>query len=167
MCPCGSVSSGGVVSCVPVTSAGLATLDLMLLKVVPIGPYGSGLDTQILALTGTGDGRLFGFYSGAYVDCGAGDAGAGSPPGSAALMELDRSTGAVKSATPLSDVMGGAWAFSFWGGDFWFYSASTGNSQVTRYKYSSDHSFNVVVADTGMTIVGAGVSTCAPVTPPN
>ena len=61
-----------------------------------------------------------------------------------------------------------AYAFSFWGGDFWFYtSGGLGNSQVTRYKYATDKSFSVVVPDTGMTIVGAGVSTCAPVTPPN
>ena len=58
------------------------------------------------------------------------------------------------------------WAFSHWGGDFWLYSSAGGNnSQITRFRYSGDQSFSVVVPDTGMQVVGAGVSTCAPVGP--
>ena len=55
-----------------------------------------------------------------------------------------------------------------WGGDFWFYTQGNGvGSTVTHYKYATDKSYVNAVADTGFVIVGAGVSTCAPTTPPN
>jgi hypothetical protein len=53
-----------------------------------------------------------------------------------------------------------AFAFAQWGGDFWVF---TGNdhSIVTQYSPTENKS-TVVVKDTGMLIVGAGSSTCAP-----
>lgn len=55
-----------------------------------------------------------------------------------------------------------AFAFAQWGGDFWVF---TGNdhSIVTQYSPTEDKS-TVVVQNTGMLIVGAGSSTCAPTT---
>lgn len=55
-----------------------------------------------------------------------------------------------------------AFAFAQWGGDFWVF---TGNDRsiVTQYSPTDDKS-TVVVQNTGMLIVGAGSSTCAPTT---
>jgi hypothetical protein len=60
--------------------------------------------------------------------------------------------------------LGGAWAFAFWGGDFYLFTAPGGNgtsSLVTRYR-PSDGSVTQVAMAPGVTIVGAGVSPCAP-----
>jgi len=57
---------------------------------------------------------------------------------------------------------GGSWAFAFWGGDFYTFTAQDLNagSVVTRFR-PSDGSI-VQVGHTAESIVGAGVSTCAP-----
>jgi hypothetical protein len=58
-------------------------------------------------------------------------------------------------------------AFSYWGGDFWFYySSNRAPSQVIRYKAATDKTQDVVLNDVGgFKITGAGVSTCAPTVP--
>ncbi len=136
------------------TGGGLAKISLPSYKLSLLGDYTSGLGGNECELTGTGDARLFGFF--AILD----------PP---KLAEMNESSGATPSPVDLTQVgTSSSYAFSFWGGDFWFYTApGFGNSHVTRYKYATDKSFSVVVQDTGMTIVGAGVSTCAPLQPPN
>jgi len=55
---------------------------------------------------------------------------------------------------------GNGWAFAFWGGDFYTFTAPSGNTVVTRYR-PSDGSITQV-AQMQSIIVGAGVSTCAP-----
>jgi hypothetical protein len=135
---------------------GLATIGIPSLAMSLVGDYTDGLAGQTCALTGTGDGRLFGWFGG----------GGSSDP--SVIAEIDKTTGATPSSTPINGVAtGGDFAWSFWGGDFWFYSANGASSSVTRFRYSTDQSVSVVVADTGMLIVGAGVSTCAPVVPVN
>jgi hypothetical protein len=57
--------------------------------------------------------------------------------------------------------MGSGWAFAFWGGDFWVFTAPAGDSRITRFR-PSDGSVTTVVDSLGAIIVGAGVSTCAP-----
>ena len=55
--------------------------------------------------------------------------------------------------------------FAFWGGDFWFFQE---DNSVVRYKYATDKSFTTVVPPSqGTSPFGAGVSTCAPIVPPN
>lgn len=136
------------------TGGGLAKIALPSYQLSLVGDYTNGLGGVECELTGTGDARLFGFFATL------------APP---KLAEITKSTGGTPSPITLGSVQTSlAYAFSFWGGDFWFYTSSgLGNSKVTRYKYATDKSFTDVVMDTGMTIVGAGVSTCAPVTPPN
>ena len=135
------------------TGGGLAKIDVSSFKLSLIGDYGGALGGTECELTGTGDARLFGFYATL------------APP---KLAELAKTSGTASGATPLTVSTSSAYAFSFWGGDFWFYTADVGqNSKVTRYKYATDKSFSVVLASTNMTVVGAGVSTCAPVSPPN
>lgn len=134
---------------------GLNSLDLTSLSLTSIGAFTDGLPNKAAELTGTGTGDLYGFFD-------------TSP--NATLAQIDKTSGATALAeqVPLDGVQtGDAFAFSFWGGDFWFYTSSDGiASEVTQYKASSDKSINVVVGNTGFAIVGAGVSTCAPTAPP-
>ncbi len=136
---------------------GLAKVDTTTLELVPVGQYSGDLAPTGGELTGTGDARLFGFFQ-------------TSP---ATLAEITKTTAATPEAKPLPSVeTGTAWAFSFWGGDFWFYTADTSldagdTSRVTRLKAATDNSLSVVLENIGFRIVGAGVSTCAPVTPPS
>ncbi len=128
-------------------------IDLTTMKLTLIGDYSGALKGKNAELTGTGDGRLFGFF-------------ATSP--AATLAQIDTASGATSGDKSLQSVnTGKAWAFSFWGGDFWFYTATeTAPSQVTQLR-SSDGQITTVMPDVGgFHIVGAGVSTCAPTTAP-
>src|SRR5262249_13459071 len=120
--------SGGNVD-ITSSHAGLATIALPSFSLSIIGDYTSGLAEAQCALAGTGDGRLFGWcpYSS--------DAGSGT-----ALAQIDKATGATPSPIPLTVNVGAAFAFSFWGGDFWFFAAQGFDqpSTITRYRYSTD-----------------------------
>lgn len=126
---------------------GLANIDLTNFRVNPIGAFSPPIERA--ELTGTGDGRLFAFYTK--------NTGVGSFVG-----EIDMGTARVLSESPLGQVeLGQGWAFSFWGGDFYLFTAPDGpSSRVTRFR-PSDGSITVV-GSVATTIVGAGVSTCAP-----
>jgi hypothetical protein len=130
-----------------VPGRGLATIDRTTLDLAPVGDGRSSPREARAELTGTGDGRLYGFFT--------------TTP--ATLAEIDPETGAKHSARPLPGVSGvTAWAFSFWGGDFYLYWARFGEtSHVTRVS-GRDGSVEELLHDVGFRIVGAGVSTCAP-----
>ena len=51
---------------------------------------------------------------------------------------------------------------AFWGGDFWLFYEAVGDSSSTVYQVKADGTMSVAVKSTGRVIVGAGVSTCAP-----
>lgn len=99
-------------------------------------------------LTGTGDGRLYAFFTN--------DNGPGT-----GIAEVDKSNAKIvgQNLMPTLD-RGTAWAFAFWGGDFYTFTEAGGGSQVHRYR-PADKSLTLV-ATYGAPIVGAGVSTCAP-----
>ncbi len=121
-------------------------------QVVPLGPFGSPFDGASAELTGTGDARLYAFFTSVPVE----------------VAELSKAAGQVMSHTPLPSVeVPNAWAFSFWGGDFYLYTAALGNSRVNRYRPSDGTVDTNYMVDVGFRIVGAGVSTCAPIAPPN
>lgn len=86
--------------------------------------------------------------------------------GSGVIAGLNKTTGATEVVyrTSATDDKA-AFAFAQWGGDFWLFTGSS-TSSVTRYSPITDIS-TVVVKDTGMLIVGAGSSTCAPTTSPH
>lgn len=136
--------------------AGLGKLDTDSLKLNFVGGYTGDLSGRTSELTGTGDGKLYGFFVTAPAQ----------------IAEISKGTGEIVSTTPLPNVYAGnAWAFSFYAGDFYIYTSSEGNgggppragggSNVTRYR-PSDGSIEVVKPKVGFKIVGAGVSTCAP-----
>jgi hypothetical protein len=131
------------------TANGLASVDPSFV-VHPIGPF-SGAQVVAAELTGTRAGQLFAFYS--HTANGSSDSYIG---------EIDKGTAGVIAETPLMGVnQGSAWAFAFWGGDFYmFVEPDQGFSEVWRYR-PSDQSVTMVDALSNV-VVGAGVSTCAP-----
>lgn len=106
-------------------------------------------------LTGTGDAELWGFFPDT------------TPP---SVRRIDQGSASTSQSFPISEIGGGigvgdrAWAFAFWGGRFFvFYK---GESDLTTNVWRldpEDGSVVEVIHDTGYRIVGAGVSTCAPV----
>ena len=108
-------------------------------------------------VTGTGDGRAFLF--------------AGPDP--SRLVEVDRTSGATLSTLALPGVKtGGGFAFAFFAGDFYFFTdaESDGTSEVTHLDFDDSdkngkQDLKVVLEDAPIRIVGAGVSTCAPIFP--
>ncbi len=108
-------------------------------------------------LTGTGDGRLFAFWA----------PGSSSSPGSA-VSQIDKASAAVVGQTLLPSVtQGGGWAFAFWGGSFYLFTnpdgPTTGDTTTIVQRYDPISGAVVQVASYPQTVVGAGVSTCAPV----
>lgn len=100
-------------------------------------------------LTGTGDGRLFAFFT--TTASGGDDTG---------IAEVNRETGDVLGMDPLPGVsMGTAWAFATWGGYFWLFVNPAGQKVV---RYDPETKSSVTFPGYSAPIVGAGVSTCAP-----
>jgi hypothetical protein len=102
-----------------------------------------------MELTGTGDGRLFGY----------------SPDNAAPyIAQLDKRTAALTSrnAVQAGDT-NDAFAFAFWGGKFYVFTAGGlgGPTTVTEYNPATQRSATVTTLP-GIAVVGAGVSTCAP-----
>lgn len=114
-----------------------------------------------LELTGTGDGKLYGFL----VD------ETDSLP--LAVAQVDKTTAAFSGRFDLPQVeqpQAPMFAFSFWGGDFYIYTATSTSASkstnVTRYRPSDSSVDTKYMTNIGFHIVGAGVSTCAPTAPP-
>ena len=133
------------------TGAGLGRIDLGSGTLHPIGSFTGSLAGQSAELTGTGDALLYGFFTSTPVE----------------VAELDKSSGGALSSAPLPTVeVPRSWAFSFWGGDFYLYTATDGGSRVNRYRPSDGSVDTSYIDNVGFRIIGAGVSTCAPLTPP-
>jgi hypothetical protein len=133
---------------------GLAKIDPTSLVLTPVGTV-PGLNVSGgCDLTGTGNGDLFTFVP---------------EPTQWVIAQLDKTTSAPMWSHVLTPPIpaGGAWGTSFWGGDLYLYTAPPGqlHSSVWRFR-PSDQTTVMLVADVGFQIVGAGESTCVPVTPP-
>jgi hypothetical protein len=139
------------------TGLGLGSITQSTTTLAPIGPYTGNVAGYNAELSGTGAGVLYGFFT--------------TTP--SVLGTIDKTSGAVTHVIPLPSVQNsvGGYAFSFWGGDFWFYTAyptATDPNATTSVTHlvSADGGIGVVMADIGFTIVGAGSSTCVPTVPP-
>lgn len=123
---------------------GLARIDTTTWTLTPIGsttpPFYGG------ELTGTGAGDLFSFFFYATDTTGS------------RVGQLDKTTGQLLRSAylPSVTIAQQSFAVAFWGGDFYLFTDGT----VTRYSPTSG--LTSVVVDLGDSIVGAGVSTCAP-----
>lgn len=126
-----------------VSGAGLASLDTKTFEL----SFKGSLTYGRTELTGL-DKQLFAFSVGSGVIAG-----------------LNKTTGATEVVYRTSAVNErAAFAFAQWGGDFWVFTGDN-HSIVTQYSPADDTS-TVRMQDTGMLIVGAGSSTCAPTVKP-
>ncbi|MGH7297783.1 MAG: hypothetical protein ACRELB_22785 [Polyangiaceae bacterium] len=137
------------------SGTGLGLVDFGKGTVGPIGPFSGTLNGQNAELTGTGDGRLFGFFTSSPVR----------------VAQIDKASGGTQTPVTMTGVqVPNDWAFSFWGGHFYLYTSQgqgSGNgSDVTDYDPSTGSVNTTFMTGIGFDIVGAGVSTCAPVTAP-
>jgi hypothetical protein len=134
------------------TSGGqFGLVDLGKNNVGPIGSFTGSVAGQSCELTGTGDGRLFGYFTTMPVY----------------VAQVDKTSGATPNPVPMTGVQTPQdYAFSFWGGHFYLYSSQGNGSSVTDYDPSTGSIDTNYIANVGFDIVGAGVSTCAPLTMP-
>lgn len=127
-------------------SCTLATISFPSLNVTTsLGPIKEGQPE----LTGTGDGSLWGFYPFEEYPTSH----------DAALVRLDPRNGAALATyhyPTITDV--GGWAMKFWGGQFWIF---VGHS-IYAVDRDKPQTAKTIMTNTGRDIVGAGVSTCAP-----
>ena len=127
----------------------LATLDTSVTPPTwnPIGT--AEMEGENAELTGTGDGRLFAYFP---------------SPGAGFVQELDRSTGRPLGPRWTLDARArhvSAYAFAHWGGVFYVFVTLDGNSTV-RAIHMKSGAQELVMDHLPAMIVGAGVSTCAP-----
>jgi hypothetical protein len=144
-----------VASC-PLTAGGspgpssLASIDTTTFALHAIGQLSPVIENA--ELTGSAAGALFAFW-------------APDESSNTSIVQIDKATAGDTPVATLPGVdLGNAWAFAFWGGDFYLFTAPDGvgsASLVTRYR-PADGSITQVGTAPGVTVVGAGVSTCAP-----
>jgi hypothetical protein len=122
----------------------LATISFPQLTVSPIGPV-EGLPE----LSGLGDGTLWGFIP-SFV----------AQSGNASLIRIDPATGkTLETHTyPQLNGTGTSWAMKFWGGSFWLFLGP----KVYQVPRDKPDTVTLAIPDSGHNVVGAGVSTCAP-----
>ncbi len=101
-------------------------------------------------LTGTGAGELWGFLPDTR------------PP---RIDLMDKKSGRAMRTISLAAIEGApeAWAFAFWGGDFWLFLKRATDASTVVYRVNAQTgALSTSIPDSGRRIVGAGVSTCAP-----
>ena len=131
----------------PGAKSALARIDPVTFELSVIGPLSKPIGDP--ELTGTSDARLFAF---------------GQALPLSHLAEIDKTTAAVKSDVLINLTKNafGSWAFAFWGGDFYFFTSDeVSTSSIHRYTPGGSTT-PPLIAKIALTIVGAGVSTCAP-----
>jgi hypothetical protein len=125
----------------------LAAVSFPGLVVTPVGTVDDGFPE----LTGTGDGQLWGFIPRDY-----------STRYQPSLVRLDPKSGATlefHAYRTLAD-LSSAWAMKFWGGYFWVFL----DTSVFKIPRDTPDLIETAIVETGRRpILGAGVSTCAPV----
>jgi len=127
------------------TSFTLARLDTTSMSATPIGTH-----PQLPEMTGTGNAELWGFF-----------ADTTSPR----VVKFDKTTGAAVTTYPQPTLAGTntGYAFAHWGGDFWVFLIKNNEPATTVYQVDGmTGAIKSTTPTTGRTIVGAGVSTCAP-----
>lgn len=144
------VSDSGMGSGGPSNEQGLAKIDTTTFTLTPINAYDKV--TARAEMTGTGDARLFGAFEGSpYV-----------------VAEIEKSDAKILSQAPQNAINyapdSSNFAFAFWGGDFWLFVGPGTSTDVFQYRPSTGTTNKV--KSVNFEIVGAGVSTCAPTTPP-
>ena len=142
------IAGGGDVG--SASTSTLATLDPSSFTATPVGSISGSPE-----LTGNSNAELWAF----------------SPTGTPTVQQIDKISGSATITYPESTLAGSpsAWAFGFYGGDYWVFLAKGNDTQTTVYEVAGptnmSHTPGSIVGTTpasGLLIVGAGVSTCAP-----
>jgi hypothetical protein len=130
---------------------GLATIDTTSFVLTPVGAYvgltGTGI-TGRAELTGTGFGSLYGAFEGMPF----------------VVAQVDKTNAHILSEAPQSGVnnsgQGSNFAFAAWAGGFYIFAGHGTSTNV--YLYTPSTSQTTQVTSTSVEVIGAGVSTCAP-----
>jgi hypothetical protein len=121
----------------------LGSLDTTTWQMTPIGTTGASPE-----FTGNSLGELWGFF-----------------PQAGKIAQIDKSSGAEIVKWPLTlSTSANAWAFAHWGGSYYIFYKTTAQASTFVYQVTNG-AMTTYMPKTGTTIVGAGVSTCAPVVP--
>ena len=125
----------------------LGKLDTTSLTITTIGTPNGGPE-----LTGTGDAHLWAFFPDATTP---------------RVSELDKQTATEGKSYPIPQAMGteDGYAFAFWGGDFWVFLKKDTDAATILYHVRGSDGAVTTWPLAGRWIVGAGVSTCAPIIP--
>jgi hypothetical protein len=124
----------------------LAKVDTATLGAMPIAT-----EPALPEMTGNSNAELWGFFPNTTT---------------AHVVQFDKTTGAMIHDFPEPTLAGTntGYAFAHWGGDYWVFLIK--NSEPSTTVYQVDGTTGMITSTTpttGRTIVGAGVSTCAPV----
>jgi len=147
--------SGGdfspVLGTLDANNARLGSIETTTMGVTNIGAVPAGEYTP--ELSGNGDGDLYGYYPGLST---------------ATIVRFNKGTGQADQSWPLPASAGGvaAWAFANWGGRFYVFLSVGSLFSTSANVYVFDPNtgaYDEVLSNTGNVVVGAGVSTCAPV----
>lgn len=85
--------------------------------------------------------------------------------GTARVSRIVPATGEEVETIPVDALITGdpnAWAFAHWGGNFYMFYKSQTDPSTSVFEVQRDGTIEEILPDTGRFIVGAGVSTCAP-----
>jgi len=134
------------------SNAMLATLDVSTFAVTMVQ---GGTIQGSPELTGNSNAELWGFFP---------------DPTNPKIQGINKASGGAITPAPLPSALKGqpaGWAFAFYGGDYWIFLAKTdglGTEMPTSvYQVSPAGALKSTTPTTNRKIVGAGVSTCAPV----
>jgi len=122
----------------------LATLDIATMSATPIAT-----EPEIPEMTGNANAELWGFFP---------DASAPK------VVRFDQTNGTFAQTFPEPTLAGtdAYYAFAHWGGDYWVFIYTMGETTTVYQVDGNDGSIKSTTPNTGRQIVGAGVSTCAP-----
>ena len=125
---------------------------LAMVDVATMTATNVGTETDLPEMTGTGSAQLWGFQ----VDA-----------STARCVQFDKTNGSITNTFNIPSLASSdaGYAFAFWGGDFWIFLIRVNTDTETKV-YQIDGMTGAIKSTTssgGRTIVGAGVSTCAPV----
>jgi hypothetical protein len=128
-------------------SRGLGRIDTDTHQLSYVGAFSENPGVAI-ELTPTGKGPLYGYFI-------------NRPGPGGTLVEIDTKSGTIRSARQLAiGTNSPALAIAWWGGDFYIFTTVPGGTAVNRY--DPETGVHDIPTTLSQTVVGAGVSTCAP-----
>jgi hypothetical protein len=128
------------------TSFTLAMVDTQQLTAQPIGQQ-----PALPEMTGNSNAELWGFFADASMP---------------SVVQFDKTAGTIIKSFPEPTLAGtdAGYAFAHWGGDYWVFLIKNGEAASSVYQVDGmTGAIKSTTLASGRTIVGAGVSTCAPV----